>query len=89
MILDKYTERFVDLLHEHAMSDWRFYGSRAGAEWFGDLLRAANQIQSSRGKGYALWLIDELKTAAERRDARRMTDLFLNAFYNQMRLIWA
>ena len=88
-MLDKPLQHFFDLLHEHSMSDFAFYGSRAGAEWFGDLLRAAKQIQSSRGKGYALWLIDELKTAAERRDARRMTDLFLNAFYNQMRLIWA
>ena len=84
-----WTQRFFDLVHEHAMSDWRFYGSRAGTEWFGDLLRAAKQIQSSRWKGYALWLIGELEKAAERRDAHRMTGLFLNAFDNQMRLIWA
>ena len=89
MILDKHTERFFDLLHEHSMSDWRFYGSRAGAEWFGDLRRAAAQIQAENWKTYAETLIGELEKAAERRDAHRMTGLFLNAFDNQMRLIWA
>ena len=87
-MLDKPTQHFFSLLHEHSMSDWRFYGSRAGAEWFGELRRAAAQIQAENWKTYAETLIGELDKAAERRDAHRMTGLFLNAFDNHSRLIW-
>ena len=86
---DKETQQFFDLVHEHSMSDWRFYNSRAGAEWFGNLRRAAALIRTENWKVYAETLTGELEKAAERRDARQMTGLFLNAFDNQMRLIWA
>ena len=89
MILDKHTERFFDLLHEHSMSDWRFYGSQAGAEWFRELRNLAVRIPSENLRKYALWLVGEAGKAVERRDARRMTALAMNAFDNHMRLIWA
>ena len=88
-MLDKATQQFFDLLHEHSMSDFAFYRSRAGAEWFRELRRATHQIPVENWKLYAETLIAELKTAAERRDARRMTCLFLNAFDNHMMLIYA
>ena len=79
----------VYLLKDTAWSgDFAFFGSRMGAEWFGDLRRAAAQIRRENWKIYAETLIDELEKAAEHRDAHRMTGLFLNAFDNHMRLIW-
>ena len=87
-MLDKPTQQFFDLVHAHSMSDFAFFGSRMGAEWFGDLRRAAAQIRRENWKIYAETLIDELEKAAEHRDAHRMTGLFLNAFDNHMRLIW-
>ena len=86
---DKPTQQFFELWHEHSMSDWRFYGSRAGTEWFGELRRLAERIPAENWRKYALWLVGEAETAAERRDARRMTALAMNAFDNHMRLIWA
>ena len=56
---------------------------------FARIKKAAAQIQAENWKTYAETLIGELEKAAERRDAHRMTGLFLNAFDNQMRLIWA
>ena len=87
-MLDKATQQFFDLLHEHSMSDFAFYRSRAGAEWFRELRRATHQIPVENWKTYAETLIGELEKAAERRDAHRMTGLFLNAFDNEMRIIW-
>lgn len=89
MMPDRETERFFDLWHEHSMSDWRFYGSQAGAEWFRELRHLAAQIPAENWREYALWLVGEAETSAERRDARRMTALALNAFDNHRRLIWA
>ena len=88
-MLDKPTARFFDLWHEHSMSDWRFYRSRAGAEWFGELRRRAKQIPAENWRHYALELVGEAELAAERRDARRFMDLAMNAFDNHTRLIWA
>lgn len=89
MMPDRETERFFDLWHEHSMSDWRFYGSQAGAEWFRELRHLAAQIPTENWREYALWLVGEAGKAAERRDARRMTALAMNAFDNHTRLIWA
>lgn len=88
-MLDKPTQQFFDLVHEHSMSDWRFYGSQAGAEWFRELRHLAAQIPAENWREYARWLVGEAEAAAKRRDARRMTALAMNAFDNQMRLIWA
>ena len=88
-MLDKPTQEFFDLVHEHAMSDFAFFRSRAGAEWFGELRRLAGLMPVENWRKYALWLIEALREAADWRDASRMTALFLNAFDNHMRLIWA
>ena len=88
-MLDKPTARFFDLVHERSASDFAFYASRAGAEWFRELRQAAAEIPAENWRDYARRLIIALQLAAERRDARRMTALFLNAFDNHMRLIWA
>ena len=71
MMPDRETERFFDLWHEHSMSDWRFYGSRAGAEWFRELRHLAAQIPTENWREYALWLVGEAGKAAERRFFRQ------------------
>ena len=88
-MIDKSTQEFFDLVHEHAASDFAFFRSRMGAEWFGDLRRAALQIPVEKWREYALSLIEELQKAVEWQDARMMTMLFSNAYGNHMRLIWA
>lgn len=88
-MLDKPTQQFFDLWHEHSMSDWRFYRSRTGAEWFGELRHLAEQIPTKNWREYARALVGEAEAAAERRDAHRMMELSMNAFANHARLIWA
>lgn len=88
-MLDKETQQFFDLWHEHSMSDFLFYGSKDGIKWFRELRNLAAQIPVENWRKYALWLVGEAEKAAERRDARRMTALDMNAFDNHMRLIWS
>lgn len=87
--MDIQTEQFFDLWHTHAMSDWQFYCSRSGVEWFRELRYLAEHIPAENWRKYALWLVGEAQKAVDHRDSSRFTALSMNAFDNHMKLILA
>ena len=88
-MLDKPTQQFFDLWHEHSMSDFRFLRSQSGKEWFMELRQLASNIPTENWRKYALWLVDESQKATQCQNANRITELAMNAFDNHMRLIWS
>lgn len=82
------TERFFNLYHEHTMSDWRFFRSGEGKQWFRELRHLASEMQGNNRK-YAEWLVEETSKAVKEKDAKWFMALAMNAFDTQMKLIWA
>ena len=88
-MMDKQTEQFFDHWNEHCLSDFCFLSSQSGSKWFRELRRLAVDIPVDNYRKYALWLTDEMQKAVDNDDVHRATRLAMNAFDNQMRLIWA
>lgn len=86
--MDKQTQQFFDHWNEHCMADFLFMRSQSGIAWFRELRRLATDIPVDNWRQYALWLTEETKQAINNDDANRITKLAMNAFDNQMRLIW-
>ena len=88
-MMDKQTEQFFDHWNEHCLSDFCFLRSQSGSKWFRELRYLAEHIPAENWRKYALWLVGEAQKAVDHRDSSRFTALSMNAFDNQMRLIWA